>query len=163
MSKATINIEGYLSRDPELAFTQGGDAYLPLSVPHTPRKLNKDTQQWEDAGDTLWVQATLWREAAEQYAPLLRKGTMVRIEGEPVMRAWSSGEKSGVNLEVKFARVSMFPKKPEAGTGGQWQGGAQAGQGGPQTPNAGAGDTWPTATPQAGSDGFGGAGYDEPF
>lgn len=40
------------------------------------------------------------------------------------------------------------------------QGGAQQGQGGDRTPNAGAGDTWPTATPQAAPGGFG---QDEPF
>lgn len=113
MSKSTLVVEGYLSKEPELGHTNSGDAYLGLSIPHTPRRKNRETGEWEDAGDTLWVQSTLWREDAELFAPLLRKGTQVRVEGEPVLRSWESGEKSGVNLEVKFPRVSIVPRRPK--------------------------------------------------
>jgi single-strand DNA-binding protein len=112
MSKAMIQIEGYLSNDPKSG-QHGGDDWVSFSVPHTPRRLNKQSQQWEDAGDTLWVSVTLWRDDAQRFTDHLRKGTQVRVEGEPVLRAWESGGKSGVNLEVKFPRVSIVPPKVE--------------------------------------------------
>lgn len=111
MSKATLTVEGYLAGDPKIGATQSGDSFLGFSVPHTPRRKNRDTGEWEDAGDTLWVQVTLWREDADRFAPHLTKGTQVRVEGEPVLRAWESNGKSGVNLELKFPRASIIPEK----------------------------------------------------
>ncbi len=111
MSKAVLTVEGYLSKDAQLARTNSGDAYLNLSVAHTPRKKNRDTGEWEDAGDTLWVQFTLWREDAEVFAPYAVKGTLVRVEGEPQLQAWEAIGKSGVNLELRFPRASIVPRQ----------------------------------------------------
>ena len=111
MSNATLKIDGYVAQEPKEGRTQSGDAYLSFSVPHTPRKKNRDTGEWEDAGDTLWVQVTLWREDAERFAGHIAKGTQVRVEGEPFLKAWESNGKSGVNLEVKFPRASIVPEK----------------------------------------------------
>ena len=132
VSKATTVIEGYVARDAELVFTDSGIARLNVSVPHTPRKFNKDTNEWEDAGETLWTQFTLWREEAQAFAELLTKGTQIRVEGEPSLREWSSGDKSGTNHELKFARVSIIPKVERARRGGNAS----------QTPPAPAGDVW---------------------
>ncbi len=107
--QASMKVAGYLSRDPELRYTPQGDAVLGLSVPFTPRKLNKQTNQWEDAGPTLWVQASLWGDQAELFAPKLAKGTAVIIEGQPSLRSWESNGKSGVNLELRFVQVSIVP------------------------------------------------------
>lgn len=115
--QASMKVAGYLSRDPELRYTQQGDAVLGLSVPFTPRKLNRDTNTWEDAGPTLWVQATLWREDAELYAPKLQKGTAVIVEGVPSLREWEANGKHGTNLELRFAQVSIVPTAPRVGSG----------------------------------------------
>lgn len=114
---ATMKVAGYLSRDPELRYTPQGDAVLGLSVPFTPRKMNKQTNQWEDAGPTLWVQASLWREQAELFADKLAKGTAVIVEGVPSLRSWESNGKSGVNLELRFAQVSIVPTAPRRDAG----------------------------------------------
>jgi len=110
MSTARMSITGFLSQDPTIQYTQAGKAVLNLSVPHTPRRFNKDTNEWEDAGTTLWVQTSVWEEQAELLAGLLSKGTPVRLEGEPTLRAWESNGKSGVNLELKFAEVAIIPR-----------------------------------------------------
>lgn len=110
--QASMKVAGYLSRDPELRYTPQGDAVLGLSVPFTPRKRNKQTNEWEDAGPTLWVQASLWREQAELFADKLAKGTAVIVEGEPMMRVWEQNGKHGANLELKFAQVSIVPTPP---------------------------------------------------
>lgn len=116
--QATMKVAGYLSRDPELRYTPQGDAVLGLSVPFTPRKLNRQTNEWEDAGPTLWVQASLWREQAELFASKLAKGTAVVIEGVPQLREWEANGKHGANLEIRFAQVSIVPTAPRQ-PGGQ--------------------------------------------
>lgn len=110
--EAKMKIAGYLSRDPELRYTPQGDEVLGLDVPFTPRRFDKQSNQYVDAGDTLWVRATLWREEAELYAPKLAKGTAVIIEGMPMLRPWESNGKHGVNLELRFAQVSIVPTAP---------------------------------------------------
>lgn len=110
--QVTLRIKGFLSRDPELRYTQHGEAVLGLSVPFTPRRRDKQTGEWVDAGDTLWVQAALWREDAELFADKLAKGTAVIVEGVPSLRPWEANGKSGVNLELRFAEVSIVPTAP---------------------------------------------------
>lgn len=110
MSKATMAVEGFLSKDAQVGRTQSGDAFLNLSVGHTPRRKNRDSGEWEDAGDTLWVGFTLWRDEAEAFEQYATKGTLVRIEGEPSLRTWESNGKSGTSLELKFARAAVVPR-----------------------------------------------------
>lgn len=106
---ALLKVKGNLGADPVLNHTREGVPVLGLTVAHTPRRRNKDTGKWEDAGETLWVRASVWTNA-EKYAELLRKGSLVVIEGEPVMRAWQNGERSGVSLEIPRADVAMYPR-----------------------------------------------------
>lgn len=134
MSNASITVEGYLSADPRTGTTQSGDRYLSFSVPHTPRRFDKDSQQWVDAGDTLWVQVTLWRDDADRFEPHLRKGVQVHVQGEPVLKMWESQSKSGANLDVKFARVAIIPARSDR----------------PQEPVSGTDDVW--VTPGASDD-----------
>jgi len=110
--QATMKVAGYLSRDPELRTTPNGDKVLGLSVPFTPRRLDKQTNHYVDAGPTLWTQATLWNRDAELFADKLAKGTAVIVEGMPALRAWEANGKSGVNLELRFAQVSIVPTAP---------------------------------------------------
>ena len=46
-------ITGNLGQDPELRFIPSGKAVCTVSVGDTPRKFNRDTNAWEDAGETL--------------------------------------------------------------------------------------------------------------
>lgn len=139
--QASMKVAGYLSRDPELRYTPQGDAVLGLSVPFTPRKLNKQTNKWEDAGPTLWVQASLWREQAELLADKLAKGTAVIVEGVPQLRTWEANGNSGVNLELRFAQVSIVPTAPRRADAAPSQQEARA------TPGVSDADAW--ATPGA--------------
>lgn len=117
MSIATIEIEGNIGQAPELRHTQNGKPVLSFSVAHTPRRKNHDTGQYEDAGDTLWMNVSVWEGEAEHLARVLEKGTLVVVKGEPVLRKWEKGDRSGVNLEIKYPRVSVShrpPRTPQA-------------------------------------------------
>lgn len=150
MSRALLTVEGFLAKTPELGRTNSGDSYLNLSVPHTPRRKNRDTGQWEDAGDTVWVTFTLWREDAELYAPLVHKGTLLRVEGEPSIRTYDRNGQTGVNLDIRFPRVAIIPR-PQA---------TQQGQAAPAGSSV-ADEPWSTPT-GAQTDAWGGETYGEP-
>lgn len=104
-----MTVEGYVSRDLDIRTTDAGKTVVNVSVPHTPRRLNKQTNEWEDAGATLWVQASLWERDADRVQALgIRKGSLVTLTGEPALREWESNGKSGVNLDLKFATVGLI-------------------------------------------------------
>lgn len=135
MSKATLKIEGFLA-EPRSSVKRDGGQVLNLSVGHTPRRKNKQTNEWEDAGPTIWVQAAFFDEQAEFLATQVGKGVLVQLEGEPQLRVWESNGKSGVNLELKFAQVAVIPR-PQSGQGGQ--GGSTGGFGGGNSSTGGNG------------------------
>lgn len=143
MSKATIQIEGFLANDGRTGQTNNGDQYLNLSVAHTPRRKNRETGQWEDAGETLWVQFTLWREEAEAFAPHAVKGTLVRVEGEPTIRFYDKNGQAAVNVDVKFARASVIPRQQSQGRAGS-PGTASGGDGATAPAGGAQNDAWST-------------------
>ena len=55
-----VTITGNLGQDPELRFIASGKAVCTISVGDTPRRFNKDTNKWEDAGETLWLRCSIW-------------------------------------------------------------------------------------------------------
>lgn len=121
----------------ELKFSPEGKAIFNLSVADTPRRKNQQTDQWEDAGETLWVRATLWEERAEAAAEVIQKGSKVTIVGRLEQRSYEKDGQTRTSLEVKFPEVSVVPKAQS--NGGAPQGGwGSAPQPGPQA------DPWAT-------------------
>lgn len=84
MAQAIVTIDGFLSKDAVLRFTQSGVAVLGLSIPVTPQK--KNGNQWEDTGPTQWYDCSLWGSTAEMYSNILVKGTRVKITGNLTTR-----------------------------------------------------------------------------
>lgn len=110
MSKATITIEGFVAKAPELRQAQG-KAVTNVTVPHTPRKLNRQTNQWEDAGPTLWVEASFWEGDAEAIAATVTKGTLVTITGQPELREYQKNDgTNGAALTLKFGTLGVIPR-----------------------------------------------------
>lgn len=110
MSKASITIEGFVAKDPELSNHQG-KAVTNVSVPHTPRRLNKQTNQWEDAGATLWVQASFWEAEAEAIVANVSKGTLVTITGQPELRVFQKQDgTTDAALTIRFGTLGIIPR-----------------------------------------------------
>lgn len=132
MSKAEFKIEGFVAKDPELGNHQG-KAVTNVSVAHTPRRLNKQTNQWEDAGATLWVQASFWEAEAESIVASVSKGTLVTITGQPEIRVYQKNDgTTDASLSLKFGTLGVIPRAQ------------QPAQSAPaQTPTST--DTWATA------------------
>jgi single-strand DNA-binding protein len=107
--ETSLTIIGNLTGDPELRFTPSGAAVANFTVASTPRAFDKAKNEWVD-GDTLFMRCSLWREAAENVAESLTKGTRVIVTGRLTQRSYETreGEKrTVVELQVDEVGPSL--------------------------------------------------------
>lgn len=116
---AEITVTGTLTRDPEIKYAQSGTAMLKLALAATRRSQNRDTKQWEDDGDPLYIDVTFFGDRENYLGDILHKGDQVSVTGALVRRNWESGSKSGVALEVRFPKLLGYIKKADKAGGVQ--------------------------------------------
>jgi len=185
-----ITIIGNITQDPELRFTPNGAAVANFTVASTPRMYDRNSGEWKD-GETLFMRCSVWREAAENVAESLVRGSRVIVSGRLKSRSFETkeGEKRtvmelevdevGPSLRYATAKVNKTQRGGGGGFGGT-QGGGQFGgnqggqQGGFSQAPAQQSDPWATGgAPQGGQQGGGqqggqqggwstGPSYDEP-
>jgi single-strand DNA-binding protein len=156
--ETTITVIGNLTNDPELRFTPSGSAVANFTIASTPRTFDRASSEWKD-GETLFLRASVWREAAENVAESLTKGMRVIVSGRLKSRSYETkeGEKRtvielevdeiGPSLRYAIAKVNRTQRTTQAGGIGYQGNGAPAGQSVPQDD--------PRATPQTASTGGG--------
>jgi single-strand DNA-binding protein len=112
---ADITLIGNLGSDGELTFTPNGKAKLEFSVGDTPRRLNLQTNTWDDAGETTWWRVTEWEAKAEYWAEHLLKGTKVLIVGTAAVRTYEKKDGTkGFSAEVKPKHIAVIPKRQQS-------------------------------------------------
>lgn len=97
-----LTIIGNLTADPELRFTPAGAAVANFTVASTQRTFDRNKNEWVD-GDALFMRCNIWREAAENVAESLARGSRVIVSGRLKQRSYETreGEKrTVVELEV---------------------------------------------------------------
>ena len=82
-----ITICGNLTAAPELRFTPSGQAVANLNVAVNHRRLNKQTNEWEDDGADFYG-VSVWREQAEHVAESITKGIEVIVVGALKSRSY---------------------------------------------------------------------------
>ena len=92
MTSANITIQGFLGAAPDVRYTSDGLAVANLSIAHTPRRRDPETDEWVDAGPTLWVVASVWGAVAEAVAGTSRKGDLVAVSGQLAVDEWTDGD-----------------------------------------------------------------------
>ncbi|GAA3705539.1 single-stranded DNA-binding protein [Arthrobacter ginkgonis] len=153
--ETVITVIGNLTSDPELRFTPSGSAVANFTIASTPSVFDRQSNSFKD-GETLFLRASVWKEAAENCAETLTKGVRVIAQGRLKSRSYETkeGEKRtvmelevdeiGPSLRYASAKVTRTQRSGNGGNGGN------GGFGG----NAGASDgSW---TPDAGNSGWGG-------
>jgi single-strand DNA-binding protein len=125
--ETTITVVGNLTSDPELRFTPSGSAVANFTIASTPRTFDRQSNEWKD-GETLFLRASVWREAAENVAETLTKGTRVVAQGRLKSRSYDTkeGEKRTVmELEVdeigpslRYASAKVSRTQRSGGGGG---------------------------------------------
>jgi single-strand DNA-binding protein len=166
-----ITVIGNLTADPELRFTPSGAAVANFTVASTPRQFDRQSNEWKD-GEALFLRCNIWREAAENVAESLTRGSRVIVSGRLKQRSFETreGEKrTVVELEVDEIGPSLryaTAKVNKASRSGGGGGGFGGGGGGNSRPAASGGgappadDPWGSA-PASGS--FGGSDDEPPF
>ena len=168
-----ITVVGNLTADPELRFTPSGAAVANFTVASTPRTFDKNSNEWKD-GEALFLRCSVWRQAAENVAESLHRGTAVIVQGRLKQRSYETkeGEKRTVyELDVdevgpslKFATAKVTKASRGGGGGGGGYGGGSSfnnGGGGGGGGSASSNDD-PWATAPAGGGASSGGWSDEP-
>jgi single-strand DNA-binding protein len=107
--ETTITVVGNLTDDPELRFTPTGAAVAKFRVISTPRVLDRASGEWKD-GEPLALTCVVWRQAAENVAESLTRGTRVVVSGRLRQRSYETrdGEKRfGMELDVDEVGPSL--------------------------------------------------------
>jgi single-strand DNA-binding protein len=149
-----ITVVGNLTADPELRFTPSGAAVANFTVASTPRTFDRQTNDWKD-GEALFLNCSVWRQAAENAAESLTRGMRVIVSGRLKARSYETreGEKrtvfeidvDEVGPSMKYATAKVTKTSRSGGGGGgftsgggddpwasQATGGAQSGGSGGQ-------------------------------
>ncbi|MEE6178340.1 single-stranded DNA-binding protein [Mycobacterium sp. 050134] len=167
----TITVVGNLTADPELRFTPSGAAVANFTVASTPRIYDRQSGEWKD-GEALFLRCNIWREAAENVAESLTRGSRVIVTGRLKQRSFETreGEKrTVVEVEVdeigpslRYATAKVNKASRSGGGGGGFGGGGGGGsrQAAPQASGGSGDDPWGSA-PASGS--FGGGDDEPPF
>ena len=152
-----ITVVGNLTADPELRFTPSGAAVANFTVASTPRQFDRQTNEWKDQ-ETLFLNCSVWRQAAENAAESLQRGMRVIVQGRLKARSYETreGEKRtvfeidveevGPSLKMATAKVTKTTRSGGGQGGGGFSGGSEdpwatqsagAGQGGGQASGGG--------------------------
>ena len=163
-----ITVIGNLTADPELRFTPSGAAVANFTVASTPRTFDRQTNEWKD-GEALFLNCSVWRQAAENAAESLQRGMRVLVSGRLKARSYETreGEKRtvfeidvdevGPSLRYATAKVTKTTRSGGgqgggfSGGGGGQGGGSWGGNQGGGSGHSGGGQSDPWATPGAGS------------
>lgn len=96
---------GNLGSDPEMKYTQDGNARLQFNVASNQRVKNA-LGNWDEVA--VWVRVTVFGKRAETLAEYLKKGTRVFVDGRLEARPWTNNAgnpQAGLELiasEVEF-------------------------------------------------------------
>lgn len=134
----SVSLVGNVTRDPELRFTNTGQATATFGLAVNRRWQNRQTQEWEEA--TSFFDVVCWREMAENVAESLTRGARVIVSGRLEQRSWETpdGDKRskvevvadeiGPSIRWATAQVTKNERRaPSQGSGAPNQGGGSSG------------------------------------
>ena len=106
-----VILVGHVGRDPEVRYTQGGNAVANFSLATSESWTSKTGERQER---TEWHKIVVWGKSAEIAEKYVRKGRQLYIEGSLQTRQWEdkSGQKR-YTTEVKAQRFVMLGRRDE--------------------------------------------------
>lgn len=135
-----VTIVGNVTRDPEIKFTQGGQAVANFGIAYNTRK-KTSSGDWEDAAP-MFFDITCWGTLAENVGDSISKGDRVVVVGRLEQRSWETkeGDKRSkveviaeeVSPSLRWATcdVKRTEKRGDSGGGGRSSGGGSSRGGG---------------------------------
>ena len=102
---------GNVGQDPELRYTQGGQAVLNIRMATTDSWVDKSGERKET---TNWATVVVWGKRAEGIHKLIGKGSKIAVEGRLSTRSWEA--KDGTkrySTDVVAEQVELMDKRGE--------------------------------------------------
>ena len=102
-NELNITIIGRLTEAPELRFTPSGAPVANFTIAQNSRVFDKQSNEWKDK-PTNFFRCSIWREAAENAAESLEKGSAVIAYGEVTSRSYETKEgqqRTGQEIELQ--------------------------------------------------------------
>ena len=106
-------IVGNVGRDPEMRYTQGGQAVCDFSVAVNRRWTDKGGEQQEKV---TWFRVTCWGKLAETVNEYVQKGRQVLVVGEVDASAWiGKDDEPRATLELTAREVKFLGNRDDSG------------------------------------------------
>lgn len=108
--ETTITVIGNVVADPELRFTPAGAAVANFRIASTPRKFDKQANQWTD-GEPLFLSVAVWRQQAEHVAESIARGTRVIVVGTLAQRQYEAADgtkRSSYEIQAEEVAPSLL-------------------------------------------------------
>ncbi|MEV4036392.1 single-stranded DNA-binding protein [Streptomyces umbrinus] len=104
--ETTITMTGNVVDDPELRFTPSGAAVTNFRIASTPRRFDKQSNEWTD-GEPLFLGVAVWRQQAEHVAESVQRGMRVIVVGRLTQRQYEDREgKKRSSYEIQAEEVA---------------------------------------------------------
>ena len=126
MADNSVTLVGNVTRDPELRFTNNGQATASFGLAVNRRWQNRQTQEWEE--QVSFFDVVCWREMAENVAESLTRGSRVVVTGRLEQRSWETqdGDKRSkievvadeIGPSLRWATAQVTKNERGAGSGG---------------------------------------------
>ncbi len=99
--------------NPVLRWTGQQRAVLEVRIHATAAARDRDSGQWQDVGDPLWISASFWDQEAQNLADLLGQGDRVTVEGTLVLESYQRRDGSpGVAYSLRSPRfLGVIPSR----------------------------------------------------
>ena len=96
---------GRLGKEPEIRYTQGGDAVANFSIAVGESWKNKAGEKVEKVE---WVRCVAWRRLAEIIGEYLTKGSQVYVSGKFQTRSWDQDGVKKYMTEIMVLQMQML-------------------------------------------------------
>jgi single-strand DNA-binding protein len=118
-----VQLIGYMGKDPEVRFTQGGQAVANFSIATDESYKNKEGEKIKK---TEWHNLVIWGKSVENFVqPYLHKGDLIYVEGKLQTRTWEDKEGNKkytteiVVSDIKGIQTGNAEAKPAASSTSQ--------------------------------------------
>lgn len=98
---------------PVLRWTGQQRAVLEVRIHATAAAKDRESGQWRDVGDPLWISASFWDQEAQHLADVLEQGDRVTVEGTLVVEAFQRRDGSaGMSHSLRSPRfLGVIPSR----------------------------------------------------
>ena len=107
MADNTVTVVGNVTRDPELRFTNSGQATASFGLAVNRRWQNRQTQELEE--QVSFFDVVCWREMAENVSESLTKGSRVVVTGRLEQRSWDDKNTGDKRSKIEIVADEVAP------------------------------------------------------